>query len=190
MASPVPTRADPGLVYDLSVPEYAAYLCALLGDRAQATIVRNASLSCSKLPETAEAQLNYPTITVPLQPTPFTVNRTVTNVGPAASTYTAKVDVPGSLKVQVSPATLVFSKAGEKKTFSVSVSGQATGGHDVVQGSLSWAGCLGNLWCVARSSPSLASTDSNFALVNSVCTESTMYVIITTCACHVERFQQ
>ncbi|CAD6204710.1 unnamed protein product [Miscanthus lutarioriparius] len=78
-----PTRAaDPGLVYDLSVPEYAAYLCALLGDRAQATIVRNASLSCSKLPETAEAQLNYPTITVPLQPTPFTVNRTVTNVGP------------------------------------------------------------------------------------------------------------
>ncbi|CAD6212283.1 unnamed protein product [Miscanthus lutarioriparius] len=134
-----PTRAaDPGLVYDLSVPEYAAYLCALLGDRAQATIVRNASLSCSKLPKTAEAQLNYPTITVPLQPTPFTVNRTVTNVGPAASTYTAKVDVPGSLKVQVSPATLVFSKAGEKKTFSVSVSGQATGGQDVVQGSLSW----------------------------------------------------
>ncbi|EER91799.1 subtilisin-like protease SBT1.7 [Sorghum bicolor] len=138
-----PTRAaDPGLVYDIGVPEYAAYLCALLGDRGQATVVRNASLSCSKLPRTPEAQLNYPTITVPLQTTPFTVNRTVTNVGPAASTYTAKVDVPAgsSLKVQVSPATLVFSEAGEKKTFSVTVSGQATAGQDdvVVQGSLRW----------------------------------------------------
>lgn len=134
-----PTRAaDPGLVYDLGVPEYAAYLCALLGDRAQATIVRNGSLSCAKLPKTPEAQLNYPTITVPLQPTPFTVNRTVTNVRPPESTYTVKVDVPGTLKVHVSPATLVFSKAGEKKTFSVTVSGQASGGQDVVQGSLSW----------------------------------------------------
>uniref|UniRef100_K4ALB7 Subtilisin-like protease fibronectin type-III domain-containing protein n=1 Tax=Setaria italica TaxID=4555 RepID=K4ALB7_SETIT len=134
-----PTRAaDPGVVYDLGVPEYAGYICALLGDRALATIVRNSSLSCSGLLKTPEVQLNYPTITVPLQPTPFTVNRTVTNVGPAESTYMVKVDVPGSLTVHISPLTLVFSRAGEKKTFSVTVSGQGADGQAVVDGSLSW----------------------------------------------------
>ncbi|CAL4932972.1 unnamed protein product [Urochloa decumbens] len=134
-----PTRAaDPGLVYDLGVPEYAGYICALLGDRALATIVRNSSLSCSSLPKTPEAQLNYPTITVPLQPAPFTVNRTVTNVGPAESTYTAKVNVPRSVTVDVSPGTLAFSRAGEKKTFSVTVSGRGADGQAIIEGSLSW----------------------------------------------------
>jgi hypothetical protein len=47
----------------------------------------------------------------------------------------AKVDAPKSLTVRVSPGTLVFTKAGEKKTFSVMVSGH---GDDVLEGSLSW----------------------------------------------------
>lgn len=131
-----PTRAtDPGLVYDLGDAEYASYICALLGDAALAVVARNSSLSCAELPKTPEAELNYPTIKVPLQEAPFTVNRTVTNVGPAASTYTAKVDAPMSLAVRVSPGTLVFTKAGEKKTFSVTVSGHGDG---VLEGSLSW----------------------------------------------------
>ncbi|OEL26673.1 Subtilisin-like protease SBT5.3 [Dichanthelium oligosanthes] len=131
-----PARAtDPGLVYDLGAADYASYICALLDEAALAVIARNSSLSCAKLPKTAEAQLNYPTIKVPLQPAPFTVKRTVTNVGPAASTYTAKVDAPKSLTVLVSPGMLVFTKAGEKKTFSVTVSGHD---GDVLEGSLSW----------------------------------------------------
>ncbi|XP_039797950.1 subtilisin-like protease [Panicum virgatum] len=134
-----PGRAtDPGLVYDLGAADYASYICALLGEAALAVIARDSSsLSCAKLPKTPEAELNYPTIKVPLQPAaPFTVKRTVTNVGPAASTYTAKVEAPKSLTVRVSPGTLVFTKAGEKKTFSVTVSGGQ--GGDVLQGSLSW----------------------------------------------------
>jgi len=133
-----PARAaDPGLVYDLGAADYAGYICALLGEAALAVIARDSSLSCAKLPKTPEAELNYPTIKVPLQPAaPFTVKRTVTNVGPAASTYTAKVEAPKSLTVRVSPGTLVFTKAGEKKTFSVTVSGGQ--GGDVLQGSLSW----------------------------------------------------
>ncbi|RLN20071.1 hypothetical protein C2845_PM02G16600 [Panicum miliaceum] len=107
--------ADPGLVYDLSVPEYAGYICSLLGDRGLAAIVRNSSLSCSSLPRMPVAQLNYPTITVPLQPAPFTVNRMAANVGPSESTYTVKVDVPRLLTVHVSPGTLVFTRNGEKK---------------------------------------------------------------------------
>ncbi|XP_020183805.1 subtilisin-like protease [Aegilops tauschii subsp. strangulata] len=134
-----PARAaDPGLVYDLSVTEYAGYICWFLGDSGLATIVRNSSLTCGKLPKVQHAQLNYPTITVLVSSTPFTVNRTVTNVGPADSTFKAKVDVPRPLTVRVSPETLSFSKAGEKKTFSMSVSGDL--GKEVlyVEGSLSW----------------------------------------------------
>ncbi|KAE8782213.1 Subtilisin-like protease [Hordeum vulgare] len=134
-----PARAaDPGLVYDLSVTDYAGYICWLLGDSGLAAIVRNSSLTCAKLPKVHDVQLNYPTITVSATSTPFTVNRTVTNVGPAKSTFTAKVDAPRSLTVRVSPETLAFSKTGEKKTFSVSVSGHGLGKEPYVEGSLSW----------------------------------------------------
>uniref|UniRef100_A0A0E0KFC7 Subtilisin-like protease n=1 Tax=Oryza punctata TaxID=4537 RepID=A0A0E0KFC7_ORYPU len=135
-----PARAaDPGLVYDLAVDDYAGYICALLGDVGLETVVRRESLTCGKLAKIPEAQLNYPTITVPLPRSstarPFTVNRTVTNVGPARSTYTVKLEIPRSLTVRVSPEKLVFSSVGEKKGFSVTVSG---GGGEVVEGSLSW----------------------------------------------------
>ncbi|KAM3405700.1 hypothetical protein ACQJBY_008299 [Aegilops geniculata] len=150
-----PARAaDPGLVYDLGAIDYAGYICWLLGDKGLAIIARNSSLTCGKLAKVQEAQLNYPTITVPLASTTtgmhFTVNRTVTNVGPADSTFKAKVDVPGSLTVRVVPETLSFSNTGEKKSFSVWVSGHDHGGLgkqkkalgkeqvQYVEGSLSW----------------------------------------------------
>uniref|UniRef100_A0ACD5WMC1 Uncharacterized protein n=1 Tax=Avena sativa TaxID=4498 RepID=A0ACD5WMC1_AVESA len=119
-----PARAaDPGLVYDLGITDYASFICSLLGQDGLATI----------------AMRSYPrTITVRLTKSPFTVKRTVTNVGPAASTYKAKVDVPNSLRVRVSPDTLVFCRAGEKKTFSVSVSCHDAARHKLVGGSLSW----------------------------------------------------
>ncbi|KQK14571.1 hypothetical protein BRADI_1g17345v3, partial [Brachypodium distachyon] len=130
--------ADPGLVYELSIIDYAGFICSKLGDKGLATIVHNSSLTCAKLPRINEIQLNYPTITVPLTSLPFTVNRTVTNVGPAASTYTVKVDAPRSLTVRVSPETLTFSKVGERKTFNVSVSVEQKEQELFVQGSLSW----------------------------------------------------
>ncbi|KAF7006652.1 hypothetical protein CFC21_021677 [Triticum aestivum] len=134
-----PVRAaDPGLVYDRSVTEYAGYICWFLGDSGLATIVRNSSLTCGMLPKVQHAQLNYPTITVLVSSTLLTVNRTVTNVGPADSTFKAKVAVPRSLTVRVSPETLSFSKIGEKKTFSVSVSGDLGKEELYEEGSLSW----------------------------------------------------
>ncbi|KAM0833155.1 hypothetical protein ACQ4PT_064448 [Festuca glaucescens] len=142
--------ADPGLVYDITADEFAGYICWLQSTHANATsTLLDASLPCATLPKITTEQLNYPTITVPLRPTTFTVNRTggrpacppsgpalrtVTNVGPAESTYTAKVEAPSTLTVHVSPETLSFSKAGEKKTFSVSVIGQDL----IAEGSLSW----------------------------------------------------
>ncbi|KAM0851899.1 hypothetical protein ACQ4PT_052116 [Festuca glaucescens] len=135
-----PARAaDPGLVYDLDFNDYTGYICSILGDYGLLIIVHNSSLTCEKLPKVKGIQLNYPTIMVPLTQTPTSnmVNRTVTNVGPAKSTYMAKVEAPKSLNVKVSPDKLVFSKAGEKKTFSVSVSGRLDKGEHL-EGSLSW----------------------------------------------------
>ena len=134
-----PTRAaDPGLVYDLGITDYAGYICWLLGDDGLGAIVPNSSLSCTMLPKVEDVQLNYPTITVPLTPTPFTVNRTVTNVGPATGTFTAKVDAPKSLVVRVVPETLTFSKVGEKKSFSLTVNSHGVGEEELVEGSLRW----------------------------------------------------
>ncbi|XP_037414001.1 subtilisin-like protease 3 [Triticum dicoccoides] len=129
---------DPGLVYDLSITEYAGYICALLGDQGLATIARDPTLSCKMLPKIPEAQLNYPSITVPLRSRPLTVNRTVTNVGPINSVYTLKMEVPKSLTVRVYPETLVFSKVGQKNTFSITVSRHRSVGSKALQGSLSW----------------------------------------------------
>uniref|UniRef100_A0ACD5W7G2 Uncharacterized protein n=1 Tax=Avena sativa TaxID=4498 RepID=A0ACD5W7G2_AVESA len=137
-----PARAaDPGLVYDITAAEFGGYICWLQStDAAMATgAAMDSSLPCGELTKITDAQLNYPTITVPLRPTPFTVNRTVTNVGPAVSTYTVKVEAPTTLAVHVSPETLSFSKVGEKKTFSVSVSGHGVTEQELIaEGSLSW----------------------------------------------------
>lgn len=134
-----PSKAiDPGLVYDLGITEYAGYICALLGDQGLEIIVRDPRLSCKMLPKIPEAFLNYPTITVPLKTRPFTVNRTVTNVGPANSVYILKMEIPSSLTVRVYPEMLVFSKAGEKKTFSMTVSTSSSDGNKFIEGSFSW----------------------------------------------------
>jgi hypothetical protein len=136
-----PTRAaDPGLVYDLSISDYAGYICWLLGDHGLATIMQkhNSSLNCATLPKIKNTQLNYPMITVPVTSMPFTVNRTVTNVGPSKSTYTVKVDASKSMVVHVFPEKLTFSKVGEKKTFSLTVSSHVVGKEESVEGSLRW----------------------------------------------------
>ncbi|CAL5004703.1 unnamed protein product [Urochloa decumbens] len=141
-----PTRAvDPGLVYDLSVTDYAGYFCDLFGEEDQAyaedtltDVVRDLNLTCSTLPKIPEAQLNYPTIMVPMVDSGlFTVQRTLTNVGPGAETYTAKFYIPDDdINSEVSPDTLHFSQTGERLTFNVSIEYQAT--KDLIEGSLIW----------------------------------------------------
>ncbi|KAF0926175.1 hypothetical protein E2562_022013 [Oryza meyeriana var. granulata] len=143
-----PAKAmDPGLVYDLGVGDYAAYICALLGESSLRTITGDSAATCAAAGSVAEAQLNYPAILVPLRPgLEFTVNRTVTNVGPARSRYSAHVDEPRSTTtVKVEPAELVFEEAMERKTFAVTVTvsgsdgeGAGGGGHVVEEGSLRW----------------------------------------------------
>lgn len=137
----VPTKAvDPGLVYDLGVRDYAGYICRLLGEAALKTIAGNTSLTCTEVEPITGAQLNYPAILVPLRAEAFAVNRTVTNVGPAKSSYTAKIEAPKGLTVKVEPAELEFTKENERKTFTVTVSAAAGASSEqkLAEGALSW----------------------------------------------------
>ncbi|KAJ1262601.1 hypothetical protein BS78_09G121100 [Paspalum vaginatum] len=136
----VPAKAvDPGLVYDLGDRDYAGYICRLLGDAALKTIAGNTSLTCTEVEPISAAQLNYPAIVVPLRAEPFAVNRTVTNVGPAKSNYTAKIDTPKGLAIKVEPAELKFTKVKERKTFTVTVSAAgASAEQTLAEGALTW----------------------------------------------------
>ncbi|CAD6272316.1 unnamed protein product [Miscanthus lutarioriparius] len=136
----VPAKAvDPGLVYNLGVRDYAGYICRLLGEAALKTIAGNTTLTCTEVEPITGAQLNYPAILVPLRADAFAVNRTVTNVGPAKSNYTAKIEAPKGLMVKVEPAELEFTKANERKTFTVTVSAAgASSEQEIAEGALSW----------------------------------------------------
>lgn len=49
------------------------------------------------------------------------INRTVTNVGAPTSSYNVTFQSPAGYAMQISPATLNFSKLGERKSFSITI---------------------------------------------------------------------
>jgi hypothetical protein len=52
--------------------------------------------------------------------------------------YTLKIEVPKSLIVSVYPETLVFSKVGQKISYTITVSSHGNAGKKFMEGSLSW----------------------------------------------------
>ncbi|URD81548.1 Peptidase inhibitor I9 [Musa troglodytarum] len=112
--------ADPGLVYDLGIDDYIAYVCGKFGNTGARVIVRDTTVDCGKINNITESELNYPSIVVaPKNGTAATVKRTVTNVGQANSRYTVDVEVPTTVSVTVSPPSLSFSEVNQKKSFLV-----------------------------------------------------------------------
>ncbi|XP_057775360.1 subtilisin-like protease [Salvia miltiorrhiza] len=138
-----PAKAnDPGLVYDLGPDDYIPYLCGLNFSNEQVSmIVQRPGVVCSKQSSIAEAQLNYPSFSIRLGSTPQNYTRTVTNVGEANSVYKVGVVAPRGVDVKVNPATLQFSKVGQKLGYSVTFSGLGggRGRKEVAQGVIRWS---------------------------------------------------
>ncbi|KAI4326065.1 hypothetical protein MLD38_031416 [Melastoma candidum] len=136
----VPTKAlAPGLVYEITNDDYVKLLCTL-GINAAAITGKN--VSCSKLPKLNARDVNYPSVVLAVnasQPFSFNVTRTVLNVGPSHSTYNASIVAHPGVKVAVFPRTLHFMSSGEKKKFSVTVSGVAPRQGEVLSSSLIWS---------------------------------------------------
>jgi subtilisin family serine protease len=105
---------DPGLVYDNSFADHAAYLCGLNEPPfAPSECAAHAAAGYSS----AAVDLNLPSIAAAGLISGDVIRRRVTNVGPPAS-FTAEVIAPPNLDVVVEPQSLVLN-TGETGAFNV-----------------------------------------------------------------------
>nr|XP_043615722.1 cucumisin-like [Erigeron canadensis] len=140
-----PTKSmKPGLVYDSGEVDYVNFLCQERYTTQEVRIITgDNSSSCSQLTEQT-MDLNYPTFVIPAlrrEPVDVILNRTVTNVGSAASTYRALItQLRGrNSRIVVEPNVLRFKEVGQKLSYTLSV--QATIGpldNPIVSGALTW----------------------------------------------------
>ena len=132
-----PNKAnDPGLVYDISADEYDAFSCGIGSiDVSQAR--------CNDLQASGfsfeSADLNQPSISVSRLSSTRTVTRRVTNVSDTSETFTAEIEMPPGVDVQVSPLSLTVGP-GQSITYDVTLT-FLSGPLDFYRfGSLTWVG--------------------------------------------------
>ncbi|KAH6818158.1 hypothetical protein C2S51_001761 [Perilla frutescens var. frutescens] len=138
-----PSRADdPGLVYDIKPEDYIPYLCGLNYTNQEIGLIVQHKVNCSAEASIPEAQLNYPSFSLminPLRPSYHTYSRTVTNVGEPKSSYIVEIVPPPGFLVVVRPTMLYFSNVHQKLHYNVTFSRPAKASNSsVVQGFLKW----------------------------------------------------
>nr|CAB3469823.1 unnamed protein product [Digitaria exilis] len=124
-----PERAvDPGLVYDINPQDYTKFFdCTLEPDQDCTNDIGNLYF------------LNLPYIAVPDLKDSVTVWRTVTNVGPAQTTYRAMVEAPTGVTVSVDPSVITFNNGGSQTaTFKVMFKARQRVQGGYTFGSLTW----------------------------------------------------
>ncbi|XP_039139016.1 subtilisin-like protease 4 [Dioscorea cayenensis subsp. rotundata] len=132
-----PSKAvDPGLVFDIDTKQYIAFLCGLGYDDIQMRTITGEDIQCSKIKKISQSNLNYPSIVVSLEKN-VTVNRTVTNVGKAISSYKVEVDMPDEVIVEVVPKVLEFHELNEKVSYMVSIKSSVALKKEI-QGNIRW----------------------------------------------------
>ncbi|KAJ9679190.1 hypothetical protein PVL29_021197 [Vitis rotundifolia] len=137
-----PVKAvDPGLVFDASEADYVDFLCK---QGYNTTLLRMITGDSSVCPSTEPGKawdLNYPSFPLSLldgKQIQASYHRTVTNVGLPNSTYHSHVTMPPSFAVLVEPPVLTFSETGEKKSFTVIVTGSPIVQVPIVLGAIEW----------------------------------------------------
>ncbi|KAG6523079.1 hypothetical protein ZIOFF_012932 [Zingiber officinale] len=93
-------------------------------------------------------KMDFPGVVLTIQEAPkggakAKVTRTVTNVGPAKSSYTVSVSISKTaVSATVTPTKLTFTELNEQKSFTVSAKwgagGPPTSGNQLVEGKLTW----------------------------------------------------
>ncbi|KAM5572673.1 subtilisin-like protease [Rosa sericea] len=139
-----PSKAnDPGLIYDIQPEDYIPYLCGLNYTSEQIAAITQQKVKCSKVGVIPEAQLNYPTFCIYIESggEPQNYTRTLTNVGPANSTYELAPLRLHKMDITVLPEVLTFTEINQKLTYRVVFAAQDGAGKDGIpfsQGYLSW----------------------------------------------------
>ena len=124
---------DPGLVYDSSFADHAAYLCGFPEPPFAASDC--AAHAAAGYPSAA-VDLNLPSIAVASLISGDIIRRRVTNVGPPAS-FTAELIPPPDLDVVVEPASLVLG-TGQTADFTVRFTDRGAGRDLWFFGELAW----------------------------------------------------
>ncbi|KAI3955663.1 hypothetical protein MKW92_018491 [Papaver armeniacum] len=133
---------NPGLVYHTSTEDYISMLCNVGLDAKKIRIITNRSCS-SKIRSGNARNLNYPSLgahIVAHKPFKLTFRRTVTNVGTPHSTYHAAIRADSDrINVTVNPNVLSFKSLTQRKSFVVTVVGDAFDYVEIASGSLVWS---------------------------------------------------
>lgn len=122
----------PGLVYDADFFDYLQFLCGV-------GALSATSGTCAAVGAIDPSDLNLASIGIAELAGSQTVIRTVTSVAPGSATYTAAVDAPPGIDVQISPNVITLAQ-GESATYEVTfttLSGTAV--DEWVFGALTWS---------------------------------------------------
>ncbi|KAI3840237.1 hypothetical protein MKX03_021652 [Papaver bracteatum] len=138
-----PVKAlSPGLVYDAHADDYVKYLCGMGYDSSKVKLITNSTCPSRKTTTDQTRNLNYPSFGAHLE-VGKKINlkfvRTVTNGGTTNSTYKVKVTSDSRIMVAVEPKVLSFKSLNEKKSFVVTVVGDAFGPDEMATASLVWS---------------------------------------------------
>lgn len=137
-----PNKAlDPGLVYDMGILDHVHFLCSMGYNNSIISLMTKHPVMCSKASK-LQTNLNLPSIFIPELRKSSVVWRTVTNVGPVNSVYTASVKAPPGVKLQVTPSVLSFNSTTTKLKFKVCFQSKLTIQGRYAFGSLSWKNAL------------------------------------------------
>ncbi|CAJ2642910.1 unnamed protein product [Trifolium pratense] len=137
---------QPGLVYETTTIDYLNYLCYIGLNTTtikiiSTTVPKNFSCPKDSTPDHI-SNINYPSIAI----SKFTgkeivnVSRTVTNIGEEDETvYSAIVDAPNGVKVQLIPEKLQFTKSSKTVSYQVVFSSTLTSLKEDLFGSITWS---------------------------------------------------
>ncbi|KAL5073846.1 hypothetical protein RYX36_012830 [Vicia faba] len=136
---------QPGLVYETNTLDYLNYLCYIGFNTTTIKVISRTvpdSFSCPKDSTSGHiSNMNYPSIAISNFNGKESVNvsRTVTNVGEDDETvYSAIVDAPNGVKVQLIPEKLQFTKTRKQITYQVIFSSSLTSLKNDLFGSITW----------------------------------------------------
>ncbi|XP_019152369.1 PREDICTED: CO(2)-response secreted protease-like [Ipomoea nil] len=139
-----PTAAlNPGLVYETEIADYLHFLCATGYNTSQIRLISSTvpkGFKCpKKLTQDVISAMNYPSIAVSnlKKGEAKTITRTVSNVGPEESVYTATIEAMADFKVTVTPNKLVFTKQEKKLSYTVNFTASSSLETDTF-GSITW----------------------------------------------------
>nr|GMD22877.1 subtilisin-like protease SBT1.4 [Ipomoea batatas] len=138
-----PNRAlDPGLVYDIGVNDYVAFLCTIGYNIEQISLfVKDPStVNCSVQNLGTPGSLNYPGFSVVFSTqNEVKYKRTVKNVGSEKYVvYEIKVNAPLGVQVSVSPTKLVFDETTDTLSYEITFTNVKSGSYDNSYGSIAW----------------------------------------------------